>query len=94
MLPGMILWGVWPGGPTTTTYVVGAGSYTTWSLMGAIIGPIAPESIRARWVSLPQAITVFSSFIAPYVGGVLYSISPSYPFIVGTVKELLATKKL
>jgi hypothetical protein len=66
--------------------------------MGAIIGPIAPESIRARWVSIPQAITVFSSFIAPYVGGVLYSISPSYPFIIGIALTLfialLATTKL
>jgi len=79
-------------------FFIAGGSYITWSLMGAIIGPIAPESIRARWVSIPQAITVFSSFIAPYVGGVLYSISPSYPFIIGIVLTLfialLATTKL
>jgi len=79
-------------------FFIAGGSYITWSLMGAIIGPIAPESIRARWVSIPQAITVFSSFIAPYVGGVLYSISPSYPFIIGIALTLfialLATTKL
>ena len=79
-------------------FFIAGGSYTIWFLMGAIIGPIAPESIRARWVSIPQAITVFSSFIAPFVGGVLYSISPSYPFIIGIVLTLfialLATTKL
>jgi hypothetical protein len=41
---------------------------------------------------------VFSSFIAPYVGGVLYSISPSYPFIIGIALTLfialLTTTKL
>lgn len=79
-------------------FFIAGGSYITWSLMGAIIGPIAPESIRARWVSIPQAIMVFSSFIAPYVGGVLYSISPYYPFIIGIALTLfialLATTKL
>jgi MFS family permease len=65
------------------SFFIAGGSYITWSLMGAIIGPIAPESIRGRWVSIPQAITVFSSFVAPYVGGVLYSFSPFYPFIIG-----------
>jgi MFS family permease len=79
-------------------FFIAGGSYITWSLMGAVIGPIAPESIRARWVSIPQAITVFSSFIAPYVGGVLYSFSPFYPFIIGIVLTLfialLATTQL
>jgi MFS family permease len=79
-------------------FFVAGGSYMTWSLMSAIIGPIAPESIRARWVSIPQAITVFSSSVAPYVGGILYSISPSYPFIIGIALTLfvalLATTEL
>ena len=79
-------------------FFIAGGSYITWSLMGAIIGPIAPESIRARWVSIPQTITVFSSFIAPYVGGVLYSFSPFYPFIIGIALTLfialLATTQL
>jgi MFS family permease len=70
-------------------FFIAGGSYITWSLMGAIIGPIAPESIRARWVSIPQAITVFSSFTAPYVGGVLYSFSPFYLFIIGIALTLL-----
>lgn len=70
------------------SFFIAGGSYMTWSLMGAIIGPIAPESIRGRWVSIPQAITVFSSFIAPYVGGVLYSFSLFYPFIIGIALTL------
>ena len=60
----------------------------TWSLMSAIIGPIAPESIRARWVSVPQAITIFSSFMAPYVGGILYKISPLALFATGITLAL------
>jgi len=69
-------------------FFIAGGSYVTWFLMGAIIGPIAPESIRARWVSIPQAIMVFGSFIAPYVGGILYGISPSYPFTIGIALTL------
>jgi len=64
-----------------TFFLVG-GSYITWSLMSAIIGPLAPESIRARWVSIPQTISLFSSFIAPYIGGILYDSSAYYPFII------------
>jgi MFS family permease len=64
-----------------TSFLAG-GSYITWSLMGAIIGPLAPESIRARWVSIPQTVTMFSSFIAPYIGGILYDTSLYYPFII------------
>jgi DHA1 family multidrug resistance protein-like MFS transporter len=79
-------------------FFVAGGSLMIWSLMSAIIGPIAPESIRARWVSIPQSITVFSSFLAPYVGGILYSVSPSYPFIIGIALTLfialLATTKI
>jgi MFS family permease len=46
---------------------------------------MAPESIRARWISVPQTVTMFSSFIAPYIGGVLYGVSPYYPFIIAIV---------
>jgi MFS family permease len=73
----------------TIAFFTAGGSYITWSLMGAILGPIAPESIRARWVSIPQAITVLSSFMAPYVGGVLYNISPHYLFIIGIIATSL-----
>ena len=65
------------------TFFITGGSYVTWSLMSAIIGPLAPESIRARWVSVPQTVSMFSSVIAPYIGGVLYEFSPYYPFFAG-----------
>ena len=71
-----------------TFFIIG-GSYTTWSLMAAIVGPLAPESIRARWVSIPQTVSMFSSFIAPYIGGTLYEVSVYYPFFVATVITLL-----
>ncbi|MEM3728398.1 MAG: MFS transporter [Candidatus Bathyarchaeia archaeon] len=62
-------------------FLAGA-SYITWSLMSATIGPLAPEHIRAKWISIPQTISMFASIIAPYVGGVLYSILLYFPFIV------------
>ncbi|HVP93053.1 MAG TPA: MFS transporter [Acidobacteriota bacterium] len=71
-----------------TFFLIG-GSYTTWSLMSAIIGPLAPESMRARWVSIPQTVTIFSSFIAPYIGGILYSSSAYYPFIIAAVASAI-----
>jgi len=70
-------------------FFIAGGSYLTWSLMSAIVGPMAPESIRARWISVPQTVSMFSSFIAPYVGGVLYGVSPFYSFIVAIVATLL-----
>lgn len=79
-------------------FFITGGSYLTWSLMNAIIGPAAPESIRARWVSIPQTLSMFSSFIAPYIGGVLYQYSPQYLFMFAIVMTLLlalvATTKL
>jgi len=70
------------------TFFITGGSYITWSLMSAIIGPTAPESIRAKWIAIPQTIAMFSSFIAPYIGGVLYSASEYYPFIIAIVATL------
>jgi len=67
------------------TFFFAGGSYITWSLMSAVIGPMAPEAIRARWISVPQTVSMLSSFIAPYVGGVLYGASPYYPFIIAIV---------
>lgn len=61
------------------------GSYTTWSLMGALMGNLAPEAMQARWISIPQTIAILASFTAPYIGGTLYSVSPYYPFIVAIV---------
>jgi MFS family permease len=72
----------------TITFFITGGSYLTWSLLGAVVGPLAPESIRARWVSVPQTVTMFASFVAPYVGGVLYGISPFYPFMTAIIVTL------
>jgi DHA1 family multidrug resistance protein-like MFS transporter len=79
-------------------FFLAGGSYIIWSLMGAIIGPLAPERIRARWVSVPQTVSMFSSFIAPYIGGLLYDASPYYPLFIAIVAmaiiALLAFTKL
>ena len=64
-------------------------SYLAWPLMNAIIGSCAPETARALWVAVPQAISMFGAIFAPYLGGVLYEISPYYPFIFGAVATLL-----
>ncbi len=70
-------------------FFIAGGSYVTWSLMSAIVGPLAPESCRARWVSIPQTVSMFSSIVAPCVGGFLYDVSPYYPFMVGIVAALV-----
>jgi MFS family permease len=67
------------------TFFFFGGSYLTWSLLSAIIGPLAPDACSARWVSVPQTVSMFSSIIAPYVAGVLYAASPSYPFMLALV---------
>jgi len=80
------------------TFFLAGSPYLIWSLMSAIVGPLAPESIRARWVSIPQTLSMFSSVIAPYIGGILYNSSPYYPFIMAIVTTpitaFLATTKL
>jgi MFS family permease len=73
-----------------TFFLVG-GSYLTWSLLGATVGPLAPESCRARWVAVPQTVSMFSSIVAPYVGGFLYGVWPYYPFIIAIVATVLLT---
>ncbi len=82
----------------TITFFIAGGGYVTWSLMGAIVGSLAPESVRARWISIPQTVGMFSAFIAPYIGGVLYEASPYYPFLVAIAATpflaLLASTKL
>ncbi|MGB9741213.1 MAG: MFS transporter [Candidatus Bathyarchaeia archaeon] len=71
------------------------GSYMVWSLMSAIIGPLAPESSMARWVAIPQTISMFISVLAPYIGGFLYAVSPNFPFTISIVASfLLATVTL
>lgn len=78
-------------------FFLAGGSYVMWSLMGAIVSPLAPERIKARWISIPQAVVMLTSFIAPYVGGLLYDVSPYYPMLVATAATpllaLLATTR-
>ncbi|MEM3703646.1 MAG: MFS transporter [Candidatus Bathyarchaeia archaeon] len=71
-------------------FLTGA-SYTSWSLMSAVIGPMAPEPIRARWISIPQTVSMFASILAPYLGGVLYDASPNMPFTVAIAMTALLT---
>jgi len=70
------------------SFFLAGASYSMWPLMSAIIGPLAPESIRARWVSIPQTVSMLSSFIAPYIGGILYDGSPYYPLMLAMVITL------
>jgi len=64
-------------------------SYTMWSLLNAIITSQSPESARARWVSIPQALAMFTSTFAPLLGGILYDYSPKYPFMLAIGTMLL-----
>lgn len=73
----------------SVAFFLAGGSYLTWSLMGAIVGPLAPERIRARWISIPQSLVMLASFIAPYIGGLLYDMSPYYLMFVAIIATLL-----
>jgi MFS family permease len=64
------------------SFILIGSSYLTWSLLGAIAGPMAPEQWRARWVAVPQTVSMLASFLGPYLGGVLYAFSPKYPFMI------------
>jgi MFS family permease len=73
------------------SFVLISGSYLTLSLMNAIIGPLAPESCRARWIAVPQVMAMLSSSLAPYLGGYFYAYSPQFPFLIAVlVMPLLA----
>jgi len=65
------------------------GSYIAWSLMSAIVGPLAPEECRARWIAIPQTASMFASVVAPIVGGLLYEVSAQLLFAVSIVALLL-----
>ena len=67
------------------SFVLISGSYLTLSLMNAIIGPLAPESCRARWIAVPQVMAMLSSSLAPYLGGYLYAYSPQFPFLIAVL---------
>jgi MFS family permease len=70
-----------------TSLLVGA-SFLSFPLMGAIIGPQAPESARAFSVAIPLVVGMLGSIFAPYLGGALYEVSPYYPFVFGIAGTL------
>lgn len=70
------------------SFLMGA-SYTILSLIGAVISPIAPETSRAKWISVPLSASMFAAFLAPYLGGLLYDSSPYNPFLVFIVATAL-----
>lgn len=61
------------------------GSAVTGSLVGALVGTIAPEAKRGLWLSIPQSLSLLAAFAAPYLGGFLYTYSPYYAFIVSII---------
>lgn len=67
-----------------TSFMIGA-TYAPWPLMNATISTIAPEKARWRWVALCQSMSMSAAFVAPYIGGNLYAVSPNLPFIVAIV---------
>jgi MFS family permease len=70
------------------SFFMGA-SYTTWSLIGAVMSLIAPETSRARWISVPLSASMFAAFLAPYLGGLLYESSRYNPFLIFIVATAL-----
>ena len=73
----------------SVTLFLAGGSYMAWSLLSAVVGPLAPENIRARWISIPQTVSMFSSFIAPYIGGILFNASPYYLLIAAAAASCI-----
>jgi len=61
------------------------GSAVIGSLVSSLVGTIAPEAKRGLWLSIPQSLSLFAAFAAPYLGGFLYTYSPYYAFIVSIV---------
>jgi MFS family permease len=58
------------------------GSAITAQLVYSYVGAVAPKSKRGVWVSIPQTASLLASFIAPLLGGYLYTFSPAYAFLV------------
>lgn len=71
-----------------THLLIGA-SYLAWPIMNSIVGSYAPETARARWVAIPQAVSMFGAVFAPYIGGLLYEASPYYTIIFGVTAAIV-----
>jgi len=61
------------------------GAIAYGALISSIIGAIAPEASRGKWISILMTSSMIAAVIAPYVGGYLYEISPYMPFFVALV---------
>jgi MFS family permease len=74
------------------------GSSVAGSIVSSIVGTSAPSSKRGLWVSIPQTTGMIAAFIAPYVGGYFYTLSPPSAFLVSVsgipLIALLAFTKL
>ena len=57
--------------------------------MSAIIGTQAPESARAFSIAVPLTVGIFSSTLGPYLGGILYELSPAYPVVFAVCAALV-----
>ena len=67
-----------------TAFIYG-GAVVTGSLISSYVGTVAPENKRGLWVSIPQTLSLTASFIAPYLGGYLYTQAPEYAFVASIV---------
>ena len=67
-----------------TAFVYG-GSGVTGALVYSFVGSIAPENKRGTWLCIPQSMSLFAAFAAPFIGGLLYTSSVYYPFAISLV---------
>ncbi|HUV98434.1 MAG TPA: MFS transporter [Candidatus Paceibacterota bacterium] len=63
-------------------------SFPMWAFIGATVGAVAPPNSRASWISVVQTVAQTVSILAPYVGGVLYAVTPTTPFVIAVGASL------
>jgi len=61
--------------------LIGA-TYTLWSLIGSIVGPLTPPTRRARWISITYTGATTAGLAASLAGGIIYEISAYTPFLI------------
>jgi MFS family permease len=57
-------------------------SYTLWSLIGSIVGPLTPPIKRARWISITHTGATTAALASSLTGGILYEAAPYTPFLI------------
>lgn len=79
MLPMLVI-----NQPTSLMFIAFTlgGSAALGSLVYSFVGAIAPRAKQGFWISVPQTCSMVASFVAPYLGGYLYTSSPSYAFLI------------